>query len=333
MRSYRFLLSLLLLVPAFFSCNKDLKIDATWKDITVVYGLLDQSSDTTFIKITKAFLGPGDALQFARIPDSSNYPDKLDVRLVEYSGTDSLKSFLCDTVTIHNKDKGDSIFYYPDQLMYYTKALLNQDHTYKLVIRNKQTGKLITGETQLVHRFDIASPQIQTTVGFQPSQTFNVNFSSAKNGIRYQLTIRFYYQEWPTADTTRKQMKYVDWVVFDNLRASDPTSTSTFNLYIPGKGFFARVGAAVDTTTVLSRYPHHCKYIFSVASSDLNTYMEVTEPSTTVVQEKPPFTNITNGIGLFSSRFTNVVDSLTISTMTRAYLQSNPLTAGRGFLK
>ena len=43
--------------------------------------------------------------------------------------------------------------------------------------------------------------------------------------------------------------------------------------------------------------------MFAVAGDDLNTYMEVSAPSTGIVQEKPSFTNITNGIGIFSARY------------------------------
>jgi hypothetical protein len=76
------------------------------------------------------------------------------------------------------------------------------------------------------------------------------------------------------------------------------------------------------------------EYIFSVASDDLNTYMEVTEPSNTVVQERPAFTNITNGIGLFASRYDNRKDNprlLQISQVTLDELKVNENTKDLGF--
>jgi len=315
------------MIPVFFSCNKDLNVNADWKDITVVYGLLDQSADTTFIKITKAFLGPGDAMQFAKIPDSSNYPDKLEVRLAEYNGTDSLTSYLCDTITLHNKKKGDSIFYYPDQLMYFTKAKLDENHNYKLNIRNTKTGKVITGHTELIHNFDIGNLPISLT--FIPGKTLEVKWTPAKNGKRYQIMLRFYYQEWMgSGDTTTK---YIDWTVRNNILSLDPTSTQSFAEYISGDGFYAFVGSKIDTSAVIKRNADRCALIFSVATADLNTYMEVTEPSTTIVQEKPPFTNIENGIGLFAARFTKIRDSLAISNQTKATLKTNIRTMNRGF--
>ena len=45
------------------------------------------------------------------------------------------------------------------------------------------------------------------------------------------------------------------------------------------------------------------EFILSVAGEDLNTYMEVNEPSSSIVQDKPEYTNIENGIGVFSSRY------------------------------
>jgi hypothetical protein len=327
MRCFRFILLFILMIPVFFSCNKDLNVNAEWKDITVVYGLLDQTADTTFIKITKAFLGPGDAMQFAKIPDSSNYPDKLEVRLAEYNNTDSLTSYLCDTITVHNKKKGDSIFYYPDQLMYYTKVKLDENHNYKLNIRNTKTGKVITGHTELIQHFEIFRPQV--TISFNSGLPTEVEWSPAKNGKRYQIIVRFYYQEWMgSGDTTTK---YIDWTVRNNILTLDPTSTQHFHEYISGDGFYTFVGSKIDTSSIIKRNADRCAIIFSVATADLNTYMEVTEPSTTIVQEKPPFTNIENGIGLFAARFTKIQDSLSFSNQTKAALKTNIHTMNRGF--
>ena len=53
----------------FPSCETEFDVHAAWEEITVVYGLLDQSNDRQYIKINKAYLGAGDALQIANIAD------------------------------------------------------------------------------------------------------------------------------------------------------------------------------------------------------------------------------------------------------------------------
>jgi len=331
MRTLKFLLPSVLGLTLLIACNKELKVNADWKDITVVYGLLDQNEDTTFIKITKAFLGPGDALQFAKIPDSSNYPDKLDVRIEEWNGTTLKNSYACDTVTIHNKKAGDSIFYFPDQLMYYTLAPLNENYQYKLRILNKKTGKEITSQTSLVHNFQIEKPLPFIEMNFQPGLNNQVQWITAVGGSRYQMDIRFHYREALIADTSQKVEKYIDWIVFNNVKPINNLGGQTISNYYPGDGFYNIAGSKIPVNPYVKRTALFVDVILSVASDDLNTYMEVTEPSYTIVQERPTFTNITNGIGLFASRFNNVIDSLRLYPYTIAQLKVNDKTKDLGF--
>lgn len=334
MRYLRIITISLLFLPFLYSCNKELKVNAEWTDITVVYGILSQNEDTTFIKITKAFLGPGDALQFAKIPDSSIYPDKLDVKLEAWLGNQLVKTdSLFDTITIHTKKVGDSIFYYPDQLVYYCPTgQLNEEYTYKLKITNKKTGKVISSSTPLVHHFEVDNPDPYIrSAEFIPGKPWDVKWEPAYGGKRYQLLIRFHYYETTSTGTVEKS---VDWIVFNNYQVSDPYEkkgqpiTKTFN----GDNFYTMVGIKIHIDhSVFSRVARRVDYIFSVASEDLNTYMEVTEPSLTIIQERPQFSNITNGIGLFASRYVNEVDSVVLSQRTLDMMHTDTITAHRGF--
>lgn len=93
------------------------------------------------------------------------------------------------------------------------------------------------------------------------------------------------------------------------------------------------LGTQLDANPdVIRSVPNYSvKYYFIVAGDDLNTYIEVSQPSNSIIQEKPSFTNIENGIGLFSSRFVQVVDSINLSQRTIDELRSNPLTKDLGF--
>lgn len=94
------------------SCSTDVDNFADYEDITIIYGLLEPGTDTTWVKITKAFLGPGNALVIAQNPDSSNYANKLDARLIKKKGTNE-DIIQLDTITISHKRPGDSIFTSP----------------------------------------------------------------------------------------------------------------------------------------------------------------------------------------------------------------------------
>jgi hypothetical protein len=326
------LLVIALLLPLAFSCNNKLTVTADWKDITVVYGLLNQNDSVHYVKITKAFLGEGNALVFAKEPDSSNYPDKLDVRMEEWNGQTLVKTFTFDTVTLTNKEAGDSIFYFPDQLMYRTFGKLNQDCTYKFFIHNKATNKDVTAKTVLVKKFGIEKPLSLGSATFDTAKKNEAKWSSAVNGRRYQLLIRFHYTEMTATDTTQQ---YADWIVFSGKESISLDGSETMDVLYPGIGFYQNLGNKIPVKSGVSRLAGKVDFIFTVAADDLNTYMEVTAPSTSIVQEKPSFTNITNGIGIFSARYDNTKDtprSLPLSTVSRETLRTSVYTKDLGFL-
>jgi hypothetical protein len=318
-----------------FGCNKELNVNADWKDVTVVYGLLNQNDSVHYLRITKAFLGPGNALDFARIPDSSYYHDSLEVRMEEWKGSTLQRTFLFHDTLLTDKEAGDSVFYFPDQEVFKTEGKLNVDYTYKMFIVNKKTGKEVTAQTDLIHPFSIDRPlPPPAKASFLPGKFTDVIWYTAKNGRRYQLVIRFHYLEYRVSDTVPVD-KYVDWLVFGNEKSLDLNGGQKMDYSISGDAFFIILGGKIPVDPdVSSRAARDVEYIFSVASDDLNTYMEVTEPSSSVVQERPPYTNITNGIGLFASRYDNRVDNarvLQLSDQTIAELKTNPNTADLGF--
>jgi hypothetical protein len=53
----------LLLLLFASSCEENFDVNAPYKDITIVFGLLDPGEDTVFLKINKAFLGDGNVME------------------------------------------------------------------------------------------------------------------------------------------------------------------------------------------------------------------------------------------------------------------------------
>src|SRR6185437_11084003 len=96
----RKLFSPLLIITALVgisSCSTKFNIAAPYKNITVIYGLMDETDTAHYIRIEKAFLDQNkSAVVMAQNPDSSFYPEsQLDVKmeLIDPSGTiDSIYS-------------------------------------------------------------------------------------------------------------------------------------------------------------------------------------------------------------------------------------------------
>jgi hypothetical protein len=306
---------LVLLLSVLYSCSTKLDVNAPWKDITVIYGLLNQNDSIHYIKITKAFLGEGDAMMFAQNADSSNYPDKLHVEVQEWrylSSTDSVlhNTYVLDTTSITNKDPG--IFYYPTQLVYYFKAKLDTLYTYNLSITRISTGKVVTAQTKLIQRMNIKIPIQGSNANIRPGFQVPISFYGSPYGRRYQLTLRFFYDEYhkvPQTDTLHNLT--VEWTVFNNIVSTHTDGTDKIDPFIYGDGLYSTLNQKLSKiyTKDTTRHATYVDYILTVGSDDLNTYMNATAPSNTIVQERPSFTNIVNGIGIFTSRYDNTIDN------------------------
>ena len=54
-----------ILVTFLTSCSEEVNLTGDFKETAVVYGLLDHADSLHYVKITRAFIGPGNALEIA----------------------------------------------------------------------------------------------------------------------------------------------------------------------------------------------------------------------------------------------------------------------------
>lgn len=289
----------LLLLVLFNGCSTDVDIYSDYKDISIVYGVLDRSDDTLWVKITKAFLGSGNALEFAQNPDSSNYPYKLDVALTAIKNGSEIQKFVFDTITIHNKQAGDSVFYFPNQLMYYTvrTAALNTEAVYHLSIK-KSNGNTIKAETSVIPDFPITYPVSRINFNYDRE----VEWKSAVNAKRYEVGFTFHYRElWPNSNDTLNQT--ISWSL--GIRKSSNTQgDETMNIPYTGSEFFTLLNNSLEKDPNVKRWAGDVDVIIDCASQDFDTYYEVNNVSGGVLEEAPQFSNIKgdDALGLFASR-------------------------------
>jgi len=239
-------------------------------------------------------------MQMALEPDSNLYPNNLSVIIEEWSGSFLRRTLMLDTITIPNKEPG--IFFSPNQPVYFTSSVLDPAYKYKLRITNLSTGKIITSETNLVGDFGIIRPAALTSINFdvptQPTRVFS--WHSASNAGRYQLIVRFNYLEVniDTHDTIARQLDWKSPLI--------KAGNGEMELKFQNEAFFSMVATQVPKIPNIIRFPVNIELIFYVAATDLSTYIEVNEPSASLVQVKPEFTNIENGLGVFSARYSKV---------------------------
>jgi len=74
MKKITYSLCLYLSVVLLSSCSTDFNTTAPYKEIMVVYGLLNPVDQTQYIRVGKAYLGEGNSIVMAQQKDSINFP-------------------------------------------------------------------------------------------------------------------------------------------------------------------------------------------------------------------------------------------------------------------
>jgi len=301
-------LTILTVIFSFQSCKEDIELSGDFKETAVVFGLLDQADSIHMIKITRAYIGPGDALTFAQIPDSSYFPSVVGTVTEFINGVPARVFNLTDTLVL-NKDP-NGVFYAPTQKLYYfatnPSAPLLDNAEYRLNLDINNGAFSVSGKTELVRNITENISSKSQPFRFSLSNgDFATTLVQSNSGTSYQistkLTIEF--TEWRGTNPT---VKSFDWKLGEV--ETSPSSSVTFSA--PGQVFYdLMVSNATNDPTITKRTFNSITTTVVGGSEDLYNYILVSEPSTSLAQSKPTFTNLsaTNGhpvIGIFSSRQT-----------------------------
>ena len=312
----------------FSSCSTDFELNAPYETIPVVYGLLDQSKDTQFVKINRSFLGYGNNVDYAAINDCTHFENVVAV-LEEYNefgnliDHDTLKELM-----VSNLQPG--IFYEDSQKVYYLETdndSLKEENTYHLKVSVPDKGLNFDAETDLIKGswlnfkfqtilylagsgFKVADVDLATTEDGYLEQT--LRWTTAERGKRYELMLRLHYTE--VYNDLSEQEKYLEWNLGRQISVSSSGGEEMFK-DVSGGSFFNFVETQLQNyeneDQVMKRVlgMDAVEIILTAGNEDLNTYMQVNEPVTGIVTERPIFTNVNNGIGIFASKYSTKVST------------------------
>ena len=96
MKRLFYILALVLGMVQLTSCEVEFSPNADYKEVPVVYCILNQDEDTTWARIQKCYLGENDLNSYTDIKDSTNYPEgAIEVKLLQsekpFSGIETIK--------------------------------------------------------------------------------------------------------------------------------------------------------------------------------------------------------------------------------------------------
>ena len=291
------LFSIFFIAFLIYSCNNELDINDNWKDYTIVYGLINPNDTIQIIRVSKSFLGEGNAYQMAQNIDSIYYNKPLTVKLEEWNNGILTRTINLKKDSTISRDSG--IFAYNKNYYFVTKENINKNVVYKLIINID--GKIVSSETKTLNDFPFIT--IPPMISFSYTSNFKFSFQSPENAKMFDIYYRFFYYEITTTDTFKKVLEVpVTKYITNSINGGE-----IINIEFPGVKFYGDLANRIPQTPNLVKRvvaKNAFQIVIHAGTNEMYAYMQVSAPSTNLSMDKPSYSNISNGIGLFTSRFT-----------------------------
>ena len=350
-----------------WGCSTEVDLTADYRSIPVVYGLLEMDADTQWVRINRTWLGDGNQIEAAQVRDSSEYPmgslavfmEELEPSSTgEITGNEEvLRTWELVEVEVANKEV-NGIFYGPEQTLFAAVTsgadALDENAWYRLhiVLPNGEEALSVTKPIQSaggVVNFPPANTpnvfqmQFHNGTGFVPNVKFE--WTSAPGASRYDGFMRVNFSEeyyaddaQITLDSTKERSLTIQ---FGTEIVTDDDGVQSLDLAISGERFYTELASRLEENPRIRRVlgtvePDESKerafdFVLQIANRDLAVYLDVNEASNSIVQERPLWTNIQGGIGLWGARSTLAVEGVGYQKLSMKYLRESDLTGGLNF--
>lgn len=334
-------------VTMFNSCSNDFDLVDTWQDIPIIYGLLNVNDTAQYVKVEKAFLDANtSALLIAQEPDSLYY-DNISVELEEINENGAVEfSFPLNLIdaNLDGYEKPEGIFADTPNYVYKTTEILNPERRYNLVVTNGETDKTITlqeknGERSigLIGDFTLTRPNPTGFFNFEPGRGsefkwVSIDESGERNAKFYDVILYINYYEMEVNNPATRTEKTLEWVIRQNMTA---IAANSQEFEVPGEDFYRYLGQQLESYPLICRELNDFDIVIYAGGDDLYQYInrQAANAGITGTQGFSDYTNLSDGLGVLSTRYNKRVDSLQFNSDVNDQLLINEFTSDLNFLE
>ncbi len=172
---------------------------------------------------------------------------------------------------------------------------------------------------------------------------YTIRFDVAERTRQYEVWLRFYYREVAFSVETEKS---IEWKV---ATFELEPGVSDWQVQLTSESIYSRIGTELSPEPNVIRYiglaenhpgdphpndnhSHDFDIIIRLAGGELFEYIDINNPSNSgALQDKPVYTNVNNGLGVFSSRSTVSFPGMYLSVTAGEQLVNGTYTSDLGF--
>ncbi len=294
----KWILGLVILSSFIIACDNDLVVVDQWKDIPVVWGLLSKSDTAHYIRVEKAYLDPTtSAYDIARIPDSLYYDDAV----ITLKRVNTGHIFTLERVNgdIEGYPREDGIFAETPNYLYKIKAnIINLviGEKYEFGLQKGDQSAQVVAQTIILPKPVLRNPVVGSLLGFKPKSQFTFHWNELPDAGIYDLKLRFHYLEKSPETGNLFVPKSVEWTVESNIEVDE--------FKMDGADFYNAIKAKVNEDFQITRRFDSIDIVIWCGGKELADFIKITKANTgiTSTQDIPEYTNMSEGIGIFTSR-------------------------------
>lgn len=298
------LIALFLLAGLFTSCDNELTLTADWKEIPVVYGFLNLSDTAQYIRVERAFLDPErPPAEVGQIPDSL-YFQGITVQL-----EDSVSGRRFTLKRVEGAAEGfprkEGLFAAQPNYLYkiLTDSLpMAADRVFRLIVTAEDGRVITTARTQVVGNYMFQSPP--SNVNFFYDRSLQITWRSDERSARvFDVKMLIHFNETVAGDPNGTQRRTLEWPLARSI-ARPQDLNAIVRLPVAGVGFYRFLQAQLPAQPNIIRQFLSLDLIVDAGGRELYEAIGVGQANAGITGAEfvPAYSNIANGLGLFTSR-------------------------------
>lgn len=326
----RFIPALILLCC--FSCTTDFDLEGDFEDLPVIYAFVNRQDTAHYIRVERSFLtGGADATLLAQDPDKIYYPSaKVELEKV---GTTTQK-FTLNRVD-GNKEgypREDGPFAKAPNYLYKIKAnLLNLKggETLRIVVTPSENRSKVFAETTVLTDLQSLDRPASPVAMVDYSRSITFAWNAPTSARLFDLRLRIHYRESTTGNNFED--KTLDWTVIKDLERTDEELRVSHT--ITGQQFYTFLADNIDGSVNRRRIFDGFDVLVTAGGKEMADLLRISRANLGITssQVTPQYSNVTGGVGVFSSRATLLRTGLQLSGPSNDSLRLGRFTKRLGF--
>jgi hypothetical protein len=325
-------LSVVFLSIFLHSCDQDIDLTADWKDIPIIYGLLNISDTAHYIRVEKAFQDQnGSAFLAALEPDSLYYPSAT-VRLLNLT-TGKQASLQ----RVDGDDEGypreSGVFAQSPNYLYKVRnsdfPLVGGDQI-RFILERGDDYPAVTAECVALSNLIPQGLSPGSKLDFPTNRDVTFRWRAGDEARIFDVSLIFHYDEKLAGDPEVRSYQ-LEWPMIKGVKRTDGSTTVSAKVF--GLQFYNFLAANIEARPDVTRLYTGLDLVITGGGEAIEQYVTIALANTgiTGAQEIPVYTNLSEGRGIFSSVVKTVLPGFLLTNDSEDYLKNSEITKDLNF--